>query len=485
MRYAIVLLLAAPALAGGPGYGDIFDPFSPMFPTGQDRTRRKHKAFEQAVARSGPARAVKEFRAFEPAIGKLRKNLDKEWAAYGKIAEKWWGWRRRHERDHQKRYGRPPAEYPVPPGLNTSFLDQEKRFRKSRSLLLRERLFHEWCLARTVALLRDAGDGTQLAKVAAELKRKPPQALRAARILVALDATESIDAALKPTKRPGVLAALLAGASWSAARPFLVHAAWPVRAGAVRAAKRDGRDPIVPLYERLAVETGRLRDDLTDALRVITGNQLGSDAAAWKKWYETLPGGWSAPPRPPAESDRAKAPGVFSDSKVTAFGVPTGSRALVYCVDATDPAKEEVSRSVASLPDGALFGVVVYSRGARRFRKGLVAANAASRAALAGFLEKQKMGNAMDPYAGLVAALELAGGGGSKPPVADTLYFAAFMRPRDGRFEDPRQVMLEIRSLNALRGIRIHTFGRSGGGETYYLQELSRPFGGTFSGSGR
>ena len=220
----------------------------------------------------------------------------------------------------------------------------------------------------------------------------------------------------------------------------------------------------------------------------MSGEDIGSDPAKWRAWREALPADWRAKGggagegKPPGLLDEPEAKGVFSDGPVTFFGVPSSTRAAVYCVQASvawDRIREEVKRSVASLPDGALFGVVVYDEEARRFKPGLVEANSANRDALTQWLDGLKPGRGADPYAGLDAALALAGRK-AKVPAADTIFLAAATPPPEGTyFDDPRQVMLEITSENALLGIRIHAVGPSDGGDSFYLQYLARQFRGS------
>ncbi|MCK6460712.1 MAG: VWA domain-containing protein, partial [Planctomycetes bacterium] len=263
--------------------------------------------------------------------------------------------------------------------------------------------------------------------------------------------------------------------------------AWPVRAGAIRGAATLGtREAAGWLVARLDKEEGRLVDDLVDALRRMSGEDIGSDVARWRAWLEGLPADWRAKGRGAGEGpkgllDEPKVPGTFSDGPVSFCGVPSRTRSAVYCVQASagwEEVREEVKRSVATLPDGAMFGVVAYDSEPRCFRSSLAEANGTNRDALAQWLDKLKPDAGADPYAGLMAALDLAAGK-SKVPVADTMFLVALTKPPDGTFlDDPRQVMLEITAANDLLGIRIHCVGPSDGSRSFYLQQLANQFGG-------
>jgi hypothetical protein len=225
-----------------------------------------------------------------------------------------------------------------------------------------------------------------------------------------------------------------------------------------------------------------------DALRRMSGEDIGSDPARWKAWLDALPANWNGKGGGGGEGaagplDEPKAEGVFSDGRVTFFGVQSSTGAAVYCVQASeawDQVRAEVMHSVATAGDGTLsFGVVAYDSQVHVFKSRLVESSAANREALAQWLEKLKPDGGADPYAGLQAALTLAGQK-SKAPEADTIFLVAITKPPEGTlFEDPRQVMLEITAENALLGIRIHCVGPSDGGTSFYLQHLARQWGGS------
>jgi len=482
------LLLSAPAAAAEPGFKDIFDPFHGAWPVKGKRSQMRRAAFDREVGRRGVAKAIKSFAKFEDACDAIQKRLDKDRAAYLKLAQKWWGWRRAYEKSYQKQHGRPPAAYPIPPGLNRAFIDQELQFKATRALKLKERLLHQWAMERAGELLPgvDAPERAQAEAVLGNgLKHKNQhQRLRCARLLGWLPDAPGIPAGLRTIQNPGVLAGLVAVAPEAAVAPYLEHAVWSVRAGAIRALRRSGTRRAVELLMAVhAREEGRLRDDAADALRALTGQKTDD----WPGWWASLPADWAPPPRQSSAVDLSVSPGVFSDGRVTCFDIATSSRAIVYCLEAARPEpwealRDEAIRSVETLPDGAKFGIVVYGAGAKLWRKRLAHADAGTRANAVAFLNKHKPGGGADLLAGLTAALKLAGGSRSAPSVADTIFLGTVYGQATGLYEDARQVALEVLPQNELKGVRIHAWGKSDGGDSFYLQTICRQFEGTHRG---
>ncbi|HEX5137562.1 MAG TPA: hypothetical protein VFY93_11350 [Planctomycetota bacterium] len=475
------LLLVGVALAAEPRFDDVFDPAK--FPEGAERKGAREKAFEEAVKAHGPGAALLAFRKAEAGVQKMRARTDEDYARYRKLFDDWWAWRRQYEADYWKRNGKPPAEYPIPPALNKGYLDQELVFHVSRSLLLQERYFDEWAYARVTALLREAPDQKAVAKGLRD--KSPEQRLRCARVA---DAATAASAA-RGEEHAGVRAALAEAAPREA---LLRDDAWPVQAGAIRGARRLGTREaagwLVAAMERLESSHGRLQDDVLDALEKMSGKEdVGYDPSAWRAWLDALPADWKAKgggagEGAPERYEEPQVPGTASAGNATFFGIESGTEAVVYCVQASvawDKVRDNVQRSVASLPPGSMFGVVAYDGTAHRFKPTLVEQTSTNREALAKwFLKLEPDPGGADPYAGMMAALDLAEGKGSVP-AADTIFFLALTKPPDGTlFDAPYQVMQEICARNALLGIRIHCVGQSDAGQSYYLQQIANQFSG-------
>jgi hypothetical protein len=336
--------------------------------------------------------------------------------------------------------------------------------------------------------------------LASELKdRNPYQRLRAAKLVELLpgaDAAAALDAAMKRERVPAVLGALLEARAAVApeAAPlvrFLSDDAWAARAGAMAALGAvGGREAVDALVARMQRETGRLRDDAADALVRLTGQELGSDPAKWKTWWDGVGADWKPGPAPEKKPDSGDAPpsrrGVVSDGPVRIGGIASSSHALVFCLDggpAWGAVREAVKPALDAIPAGAKFGIVINGGKPKTWKRKLATSDPGTRKSAAAFLDAYEPVAVTDLYAALVAAFDLA------DDTADTLFVVQPVPPREpqmaevtGLIYDPRHIALEINALNALRGIRIHAIGRSGGAQAYYLQQLVAPFRGTLVG---
>ena len=105
---------------------------------------------------------------------------------------------------------------------------------------------------------------------------------------------------------------------------------WQVRVAAIEALVALGHDrAIEPLIDRLMNERGRLRQDLADALKELTGKSFGTDANAWRKWYhERDP---DAPPDEPPPPDPAGAASAVDEP--TYFGIKVISERILFVLD--------------------------------------------------------------------------------------------------------------------------------------------------------
>ncbi len=437
----LLAVMSAGTSAAEVGLRELFD--------GSNKPRGRDALVAAHLARSGPGAALRHIRVFPKAIDETKKRLQSADKLYQRLGDKWWGWRIKFERNYVRKHKRPPAEYPTPDGINRSYLASERALKVARNGLFQERLFQQRVLSAIgQALKRDAGEKSVAGLRAALSARDPLTRTRAARMLVHLDGAQAATIAteaLAREKSGAVLSFLLRFAPSDVAQPFLIHPSWVVRAAAASRVK----DQAV-LARRAAVERGFVRGELDKALGA-----------------------------PPSET-------------IEWFGRKVNSRAVVFCVEATAAApwpaiQQRVAAALAQLKDGAVFGLVAMGRETHVFKRKLVVVNAGSRDAAKKFLAKLQPAGVADVYRGLELSLDLAGGGGGgRPPAADTLLLLTIRLPHEPqnernriRFSNPRQIATEIEPMNAIRGVRIHSFGPTGDGDADYLKKITSPQGGS------
>lgn len=499
MRALLLLCVTvAGARAGEPGYEEIFDPFHPAFPLTGDRLPRKREAFDRVAAKEGLVPLVKRMRLWEGVVAAAKERIDRDLATYREAGEKWWGFKRAYAESYRKKHGIDPAESPIPPN-NDDFLDKEKALKVSQSLLRRERDFHAWVERRAAEILgslEPAAREKVLSALAAGLKdRNPHQAVRCAELLGSRKdekAAELLARAAASERDPVVLAAMLRayaraepGGVAETLAPRLGHAAWPVRAAAVRGLEEARAVATVDLLVgRFAEERGRVLDDLAHALRALTLRPLGGDGRAWAEWWAGARDGFAVPPAPaPPELDLSRSPGVPSDGPLALFGVATRSERLLFCLDGrlASQWKEEVARCIEAIPDGGAFAIVVFGERAKPWRKKVAESMAANRKAAADWVRQVEDERAGDVLLGAEAALALADGGKDAAPLLDTMYLVTAPANEGFAIHDPGQVAQEIVAKNRILGLRIHPLGPSGPGHAWWLQTIARPFDGVYN----
>ena len=266
--------------------------------------------------------------------------------------------------------------------------------------------------------------------------------VRAARLLEHLPdevAAEVAQAAGAKEKHGAVLATLIGFMTPAGAHSFVMHPSWVARAAAVR--RTRDKDA---LRNRLTAERGFVRGEI--------------EAALGEKRTNPVP--W--------------------------FGREVSTRGVVLCIETTSAAswpqlQEIVGKTLDAIKDGSAFGLVAMGRETTVFKKKLTAMNAGVRAAAKKWLAAIQPAGFARIHEGFMKSFQLAGGERNKPPAADTVLFFALRPPSEPsternwiRFADGRQIATEIEPEAAIRGVRVHTYGPSGGGDSFYLQAITK-----------
>src|SRR5882672_39805 len=236
---------------------------------------------------------------------------------------------------------------------------------------------------------------------------------------------------------------------------------WPLRVAAVRGiAKARKRESIEILVERLDKEEGRMLAELVDALRGLTGKPFGYAPGQWKEW-------WSGAREDFVLPDKARAVISSQAGMTTYHGVPVLSNRMVFLVDISgsmgevtgtesrmEQSKKELLRVLGQLGDKAQVNMVFFDDRIEPWRKALVPIrqNLKEAQALVSKIAPRGSTNIFDALDAAFAHKE-----------ADTIYLLSDGDPTNGRIIDQDDILHEIRKMNRLRQIVIHTisFGNS------------------------
>ena len=240
------------------------------------------------------------------------------------------------------------------------------------------------------------------------------------------------------------------------------------------------KDSIAPLIARINAESGRLRVDVLCALRLITGEDLGSSPERWKRWWENEGAAFEVPPYASAlakEKGRIKKEGE-SITRTAFFGLQVVSDRVCFVLDVSgsmkgdrmERAKGELARFVATYPAEDLFNILFFSTDVYPWQDELVVMSEKMRKEAGKYVDRQQA----DGYTAVYDALKLA----FEDERVDTIVLLTDGDPDQGTIDDPAEIRAEVKRWNSARHIRIHCV--SLGGEQPLLKHLSADSGGTF-----
>lgn len=307
---------------------------------------------------------------------------------------------------------------------------------------------------------------------------------------------------------------------------------WQVRASAAKAlgVVRDKRS-IGPLIARMEREEGRLLIDIGTALEEITGRLLDQRADQWRRFWND----YSERFEIPTDEEMAKLRQKRAESKAryagpnstTYHGIDTPSRSIVFIIDVSgsmeslvvererfkdgnypsfsrmDIVKTELARTIERLEPYVKFNILSFATDVKPWKKTLVAANVLNKRGALDWVGKLQPigGTSKEELAsvGLVASANLEAGktnsfgalmeglragtrSGTDSAYAidiDTIFFLSDGRPTDGELVDPDDILREVRRVNELRKVVIHTIA-IGEFQKEFMRRLALENGGVF-----
>lgn len=294
----------------------------------------------------------------------------------------------------------------------------------------------------------------------------------------------------------------------------LPAAAWQLRVAAVQTLGRIGSmEGVDPLIARMEIETGRVREEIRDALKAITRDDLGAKPESWRTWWEKEreKHKGSLPPRPASEAPPRTEPDRYGEVP-SYYGVELVSDRIAFVVDCSrsmkllfepDPAaarllsrkyegsdkrticREEVAQALRTLRQGSSFSVVTFGTVVRSFKDLPVPASKGNIEDAVRFLENTPADGETNYYDSLRAALDLREGpdlSADFRSTPDTITFLTDGEPTAGALTDAAALAEWYTGLNRYARIRTHTvtFGVNRVDQVL-LRELATRNGGKFT----
>lgn len=250
---------------------------------------------------------------------------------------------------------------------------------------------------------------------------------------------------------------------------------WPVRVASIRALSRLRRKESIDLLaDRIDKEEGRMLAEIVEALRALSGKPFGYAPGQWKEW-------WAGAKEDFALPDRAQALITSQAGMTTYHGVPVLSNRIVFLMDISgsmsevtgtesriEQSKKELLRVLSQLGPSAQVNLIFFDDRIEPWRKGLVPIkpNLREAQALVAKVAPRGQTNIFD-------AIDFA----FSHKEADTLYLLSDGDPTNGRVIEPDDILREVRKLNRLRQIVIHTISF---GSSRFMKALADQNGGQY-----
>lgn len=296
----------------------------------------------------------------------------------------------------------------------------------------------------------------------------------------------------------------------------LVDPSWHVKARTAHALSELRSKPAIPaLIERLAVEEGRLLDDLGAALTSLTGQSLRGNVELWRRWWGENGEAFEVPPKAEVEAKLADREAELRGT--TFFGISTESTRVLFVLDLSgsmlfsmvprnnpeddtaggrqpdmprdgersrlQEAQLALKKAIGGMGRGGVFNVVFYASDVWTWEDSLVETEDESISDALRMVDELEAVGGTNIYGALEAALDIAGAKGGdawSQPEVDTIYFLSDGRPSVGITLDPDEILAFVRERNAAAGITIHTVGLSGAQDAYLLKSLAEQNGGSY-----
>ena len=336
------------------------------------------------------------------------------------------------------------------------------------------------------------------------------------------------------------LALLKQESAGSAVVAALNERQWRVKAAAIKALSTvRTKAALEPLVKIIAGDEGRLVEDAAKTLKELSGRDFGRDFQTWQVWYdrEAKDPKYKLPTvdelarieARKAERPKAGETGVVVERKGAEFlGVETKSKKIMFIIDTSgsmedlivdkdryrnqhypgfrkiDIVKEELARTIQTLPATTDFAIVTFATKVKPWKKGqLIQANPINKAAAIEFarglepigghskedLASAGLGSAAalgegqtNTFGALIFGLGtpqrgvVEKGAGSE---VDTVFFLSDGKPTTGDLVDTDEVLAAVKDANSQKKLILHVLA-IGDFEKGFMKRLAEENGGVF-----
>ncbi len=268
---------------------------------------------------------------------------------------------------------------------------------------------------------------------------------------------------------------------------------WVIQSSAADALAEIGSPKAIrPLVELIPKTTGRLQDDVNDALKRLTGQKFDPDYEQWKRWYDEHAAEIEGTDARPLAKKRGRGGDEEDDS--TYYGIKTRSKRIVYLLDISgsmekpiggggggavtlregeeerpsgpkiEIAKKELKNAIRKLPEDAFFNIITFNHLVKRWEPKLIKATQKNKNKAYLFVRGIKASGSTFTYGALKEAFHLAGMGARDPNYrsgVDTIFLLSDGAPTDQSFPrsklmDIDKILTAVKQWNSLSKVIIH-----------------------------
>lgn len=267
----------------------------------------------------------------------------------------------------------------------------------------------------------------------------------------------------------------------------LDHREWTVRAAVYDFCRKvRHRDSVPKLIARLDEESGRLREDVLDALQALTALRF-AQTSRWERWWDENRAGFQLVPEEAIAQQEGRKRPRPQGGTTSYYGIPLVSDRVVFVVDVSgsmsarvgtdasrtrlDEAKRQLTRVVEAIPDHFRFNIVWFHTTITPVLDRMSPAGKQPRVSALDAIRKLQPTGGTNVHGALERAFAERD--------VDTIYLLSDGSPTAGEIVDPTELADEIARWNRTRQIRIHCI--SIGTESQMLKRIAAESGGEYA----